>query len=61
MNTRESFIGFIGLGAIGSRIAKRLIDAGFKVVVLDRSLEKMEGSVIVQMRELPASGDGGTC
>ncbi len=42
MNTRDSFIGFIGLGAMGSRIAKRLIDAGFKVVVFDRTGQKME-------------------
>ena len=42
MNTRNSVIGFIGLGAMGSRMAKRLIDAGFKVVVFDRKREKVE-------------------
>jgi 3-hydroxyisobutyrate dehydrogenase-like beta-hydroxyacid dehydrogenase len=42
MNTRNSIIGFIGLGAMGSRMAKRLIDAGFKVVVFDRNREKIE-------------------
>jgi 3-hydroxyisobutyrate dehydrogenase-like beta-hydroxyacid dehydrogenase len=42
MNTQNSLIGFIGLGAMGSRMAKRLIDAGFKVVVFDRKREKAE-------------------
>jgi 3-hydroxyisobutyrate dehydrogenase-like beta-hydroxyacid dehydrogenase len=40
MNTRKSVIGFIGLGAMGSRMAKRLIAAGFKVVVFDRTRDK---------------------
>ena len=42
MNTRISVIGFIGLGAMGSRMAKRLIDAGFKVVVYDRTRDKAQ-------------------
>ncbi len=42
MNTRNSVIGFIGLGAMGSRMAKRLVDAGFKVVVFDRNREKAQ-------------------
>ena len=42
MNTRNSVIGFIGLGAMGSRMAQRLISAGFKVVVFDRTRERME-------------------
>lgn len=42
MDTRNSVIGFIGLGAMGSRMAKRLIAAGFKVVVFDRTQQKME-------------------
>jgi 3-hydroxyisobutyrate dehydrogenase-like beta-hydroxyacid dehydrogenase len=42
MNTRNSVIGFIGLGAMGSRMAKRLIAAGFKIVVFDRTREKAE-------------------
>jgi 3-hydroxyisobutyrate dehydrogenase-like beta-hydroxyacid dehydrogenase len=40
MNVRKSVIGFIGLGTMGSRIAKRIIDAGFQVVVFDRTREK---------------------
>ena len=39
MDIRNSVIGFIGMGAMGSRMAKRLIDAGFKVVVYDRNKE----------------------
>src|SRR5438128_6149562 len=42
MNSRNCVIGFIGLGAMGSRIVKRMIDAGFKVVVFDRTREKAE-------------------
>jgi 3-hydroxyisobutyrate dehydrogenase-like beta-hydroxyacid dehydrogenase len=42
MNTRNSVIGFIDLGAMGSRMAKRLVDAGFKVVVFDRTRGKVE-------------------
>jgi 3-hydroxyisobutyrate dehydrogenase len=42
MNSRNCVIGFIGLGAMGSRIVKRIIDAGFKVVVFDRTREKAE-------------------
>jgi len=42
MNPRNSTIGFIGMGAMGSRMARRLIDAGFKVVVFDRNKAKIE-------------------
>ncbi len=42
MNTRNSVIGFIGLGAMGSRMAKRLVDAGFKVLVFDRNRAKAQ-------------------
>jgi 3-hydroxyisobutyrate dehydrogenase-like beta-hydroxyacid dehydrogenase len=37
VNTRNSVIGFIGLGAMGSRMAQRLIAADFKVLVFDRT------------------------
>jgi len=33
-------VGFIGLGVMGSRMAKRLIDAGFSVTVYNRTPEK---------------------
>jgi 3-hydroxyisobutyrate dehydrogenase-like beta-hydroxyacid dehydrogenase len=42
MNTRNSVIGFIGLGAMGSRMAQRLVAADFKVLVFDRKRERME-------------------
>jgi len=42
MNTHNTRIGFIGLGAMGSRMAQRLIAAGFKVVVFNRTGQKME-------------------
>jgi 3-hydroxyisobutyrate dehydrogenase-like beta-hydroxyacid dehydrogenase len=42
VNIRNSVIGFIGLGAMGSRMVKRLVDAGFKVVVFDRNREKAQ-------------------
>jgi 3-hydroxyisobutyrate dehydrogenase-like beta-hydroxyacid dehydrogenase len=42
VNTRNSVIGFMGLGAMGSRMAERIITAGFKVVVFDRAPERMK-------------------
>jgi 3-hydroxyisobutyrate dehydrogenase-like beta-hydroxyacid dehydrogenase len=38
--TSHSRLGFIGLGYLGSRIARRLVAAGFPVVVFDRAREK---------------------
>jgi 3-hydroxyisobutyrate dehydrogenase-like beta-hydroxyacid dehydrogenase len=35
-------LGFIGLGNMGSRIARRLLDHGFQVAVYDRDLAKLE-------------------
>jgi 3-hydroxyisobutyrate dehydrogenase-like beta-hydroxyacid dehydrogenase len=39
-NTSRSRLGFIGLGYLGSRIARRLIGAGFPMVVYDRDQAK---------------------
>jgi 3-hydroxyisobutyrate dehydrogenase len=36
-------VAVLGLGAMGSRIARRLLDAGNEVVVWNRTLEKAEG------------------
>jgi 3-hydroxyisobutyrate dehydrogenase len=33
-------LGFIGLGAMGSRIARRLLDAGYPLIVYNRTAEK---------------------
>jgi 3-hydroxyisobutyrate dehydrogenase-like beta-hydroxyacid dehydrogenase len=40
--TSRSRLGFIGLGLLGSRIARRLVDAGFPVVVYDLKFAKAE-------------------
>ena len=42
MDISDRVVGFIGLGAMGSRMAQRLIAAGFKVLVFDRTRERME-------------------
>jgi 3-hydroxyisobutyrate dehydrogenase len=36
-------IGFIGLGNLGTAMAKRLIEQGFELVIWNRTLEKCEG------------------
>lgn len=41
-NTGASKLGFIGLGYMGSRIAKRLLDAGYPLVVFNRNNAKTE-------------------
>jgi 3-hydroxyisobutyrate dehydrogenase-like beta-hydroxyacid dehydrogenase len=40
MITQNSAIGFIGLGAMGQRIAHRLMDSGFKVTAYDYTSRK---------------------
>jgi len=39
----DTRLGFIGLGYLGSRIARRLAAAGFPMVVYDRDREKTKG------------------
>ena len=39
-------LGFVGVGAMGSRIVRRLLATGYKVVVYDLSREKAEALVI---------------
>jgi 3-hydroxyisobutyrate dehydrogenase-like beta-hydroxyacid dehydrogenase len=46
--TSDTSLGFIGLGHLGSRIARRLVTAGFRVTVFNRDREKT--------RELAALG-----
>jgi 3-hydroxyisobutyrate dehydrogenase-like beta-hydroxyacid dehydrogenase len=36
-----SVVGFVGLGAMGSRMARRLLGAGYELVVWNRTAEKM--------------------
>jgi 3-hydroxyisobutyrate dehydrogenase/2-hydroxy-3-oxopropionate reductase len=45
-------IGFVGLGGMGSRMARRLLDAGHELVVWNRTREKM--APLVQAGALPA-------
>jgi 3-hydroxyisobutyrate dehydrogenase len=40
MITQHSSIGFIGLGAMGQRMARRLMNSGFKVIAYDRTSSK---------------------
>jgi 3-hydroxyisobutyrate dehydrogenase-like beta-hydroxyacid dehydrogenase len=42
MNRRNETLGFVGLGAMGQRLARRLLSHGFKVVVFDRTRTKAE-------------------
>jgi 3-hydroxyisobutyrate dehydrogenase len=45
MNSRNCVIGFIGLGAMGARIVTRIVNAGFKLVVFDRTREKAQALI----------------
>jgi 3-hydroxyisobutyrate dehydrogenase len=40
-------IGFIGLGVMGSRMAKNLLKAGYPLTVYDKVLEKIQGLVLL--------------
>jgi 3-hydroxyisobutyrate dehydrogenase len=44
MNSFNRISGFIGLGAMGSRLVRRIIDAGFEVIVFDRTHEKAQAA-----------------
>ncbi len=52
--TNNSRLGFIGLGYLGSRIARRLASAGFPMVVHDRDQEKTKA--LAALGALVASG-----
>ena len=45
--TSQSRLGFIGLGYLGSRVARRLAAAGFPMVVYDRDAEKTKDLVVL--------------
>ncbi len=40
--TRKMRIGFVGLGAMGSRMARRLLTAGYSLTVYNRTSAKAE-------------------
>jgi len=42
MELRNELLGFIGLGAMGQRLARRILSHGFKVIVFDRTRSKAE-------------------
>ena len=42
LSADQAKLGFIGLGNMGSRIAQRLLDHGYRVCVYDRDLTKVE-------------------
>jgi 6-phosphogluconate dehydrogenase (decarboxylating) len=48
-------LGFIGLGYMGSRIGKRLVDAGYPLVVFNRNRVKAEG---IARLSVESSGSG---
>lgn len=52
--TSHSRLGFIGLGYLGSRIARRLVAAGFSMVVYDRDREKAKALVALGATVAPS-------
>src|SRR5260221_14768585 len=46
MISQNSTIGFIGLGAMGQLMARRLLNSGFKLVAYDHTSRKSEALVI---------------
>jgi 3-hydroxyisobutyrate dehydrogenase-like beta-hydroxyacid dehydrogenase len=40
MITQHSTIGFIGLGAMGQRMARRLLNSGFRLIAYDHTSRK---------------------
>jgi 3-hydroxyisobutyrate dehydrogenase-like beta-hydroxyacid dehydrogenase len=54
---RERRIGFVGLGSMGSRMARRLLDRGFPVTVYNRTPGKAEplGKAGALLRDTPAA------
>jgi 3-hydroxyisobutyrate dehydrogenase-like beta-hydroxyacid dehydrogenase len=51
--TSQSRLGFIGLGYLGSRVARRLAAAGFPMVVHDRDFEKANELVALGAKVAP--------
>lgn len=58
MELKDEMLGFIGLGAMGQRLAQRLLSNGFKLIVFDRTHSKAQaaaarGAIIASdLREL---------
>ena len=52
-------VGFIGLGQMGSGMAKNLLNAGHEVTVFNRTTGKMKA--LLEQGALPASRVGDAC
>lgn len=63
LNTKDSQLGFIGIGYMGQPITERLLEAGFKVIGYDRERKNVEsivpygGAVAESVAELSRSCD----
>ena len=49
-------IGFIGLGAMGTPMARRLVDSGFQLAVFDRLAERTHSLVEFEARGADSPG-----
>ena len=54
MISQNSTIGFIGLGAMGQLMARRLLTSGFKLIVYDHTSRKRLPSLPTARWRLPA-------
>ena len=63
MISQNSTVGFIGLGAMGQRIARRLLDSGFKLFAYDHTIRKTieiasHGAIVApSLRQLARKSD----
>jgi 3-hydroxyisobutyrate dehydrogenase-like beta-hydroxyacid dehydrogenase len=52
-NQLQPSIGFIGMGHMGSHMARKLLDAGYQLTVYDRTKEKAQRQRGAQVAETP--------
>jgi 3-hydroxyisobutyrate dehydrogenase len=52
-------IGFVGLGVMGSRMARRPVDAGYEVVAWNRTAEKVDWLTGAAPTDMPAEAAAG--
>jgi 6-phosphogluconate dehydrogenase len=53
MITQNSTIGFIGLGAMGQRMAHRLLDRGFRLMAYDHTISRPQSSLPAEQYRRP--------
>ncbi|HXA42757.1 MAG TPA: NAD(P)-dependent oxidoreductase [Candidatus Solibacter sp.] len=58
MNGRQPVVGFVGLGAMGSRMAARLVESGYSLVVYNRTPGRAVAVRGAQVAETPAEVAG---